>query len=395
MKAKKARYQKGTIRKIERANGFAWELRFSETVNGKQHQKSLYFQSDMYPTKTSVRKATQLQVALVNSDNDRHKVGVKFGTITALYRNEHLPTLRKSTRQKNAYLLRDFIEPQWSDTPLQDLTPLKVVGWITGLKGSKRVGKGLDGQLKPLAATTKSGIRSVMHQCFELAALHGYIPATERNPMSLVKVKGTSKRERSKIILTQDQFRSLVTALPGPPNSLRVLALIIACFGLRISEALGLHWSDIDWENLTVLIQRAFTHETLEDVKTLASCGKLPIDEDLLQIIKTHRKTVTDSELVFPSPRTGGYRSASMLLQKGLQPVAISLGLGRVTFHDLRHSCRTWLDAAGVPMGVVKDMLRHADVGTTMNVYGGALSADMRTGHTAIVQGLIPNSMRR
>jgi hypothetical protein len=39
-----------------------------------------------------------------------------------------------------------------------------------------------------------------------LAALHGYLPATDRNPMSLVKVKGTSMREREKIILLPEQF---------------------------------------------------------------------------------------------------------------------------------------------------------------------------------------------
>jgi hypothetical protein len=86
MKTKRARYQQGTIRKIPRANGFAWEVRFSETINGKQRQKSLYFQSDEYPTETSVRKALQLQVALANSDNDRHKIDVNFSTIAALYR---------------------------------------------------------------------------------------------------------------------------------------------------------------------------------------------------------------------------------------------------------------------------------------------------------------------
>jgi integrase len=384
LKAKRARYQQGTIRKIARANGFAWEVRFSETINGKQRQKSLYFQSDEYPTKASVRKATQLQVALANSDNDRHKVGVNFGTITALYRSAHLPTLRKATRDKNAYLLKDFIEPEWSNVPLLSLTPLKVVGWLTGIKGTKN-------PLKPLAATTRAGIRSVMHQCFELAALHGYLPATDRNPMSLVKIKGTSQREREKIILQPEQFNRLVTALPVPLN---VMVLLLGCLGLRISELLGLHWGDIDWDNFTIMIQRGFSHEELGEVKTQASRAKLPLDEALLGIIKTYRATAADSELMFPSSRTGRYRSASMLLQKGMQPVAIRLGFGRVTFHDLRHSCRTWLDAKGVPVGVVKDMLRHADYSTTMNVYGGALQPDMRIGQSAMVRELIPESMK-
>jgi hypothetical protein len=73
---------------------------FSDTVNGKRSQKSLYFEGDTHPTQVSVRKAIQLQVALANTENERSKIGVKFGVITTLYRSKHIPTLRKSTREK-------------------------------------------------------------------------------------------------------------------------------------------------------------------------------------------------------------------------------------------------------------------------------------------------------
>jgi hypothetical protein len=148
-----------------------------------------------------------LHVALANSDSERSKIGVNLGTITALYRNERLPTLRKSTRERNAYFLRDFIEPKWAKGPLQSVTPLKVVGWIGGSSGLKDQPESK--ARKPLAANTKAGIRSVMRQCFELAAHHGYFPTTDRNPISLVKIKGTTKRERETIILGQEQFRNL------------------------------------------------------------------------------------------------------------------------------------------------------------------------------------------
>ena len=56
--------------------------------------------------------------------------------------------------------------------------------------------------------------------------------------------------------------------------------------------------------------------------------------------------------------RTGDPWSASMLLQKGLKPVAEELGLGRITWHTLRHACRTWLDSGKAQVGVQKDLLR-------------------------------------
>jgi integrase len=319
-------------------------VRFSEQRNGKRYQKSLYFDSDDYPTQADVRKAIQTQVALANTENERAKVGAKFGAITGLYRSEHLPTLRHSTQQTNGYLLKNYIESHWSDEKLQDVTPLKVMGWLGGLSG--------------LAPTTRAAIRSVMSQCFQLAALHGYIPAMDRNPMSVVPLKGTSKRQKKIVSLTADQFKSLVEALPAPLN---IMVLVAGCLGLRVAEVIALHWEDIDWEDKSITIQRSFTHQKLDEVKNESSHAVLPLDDDLLHILKAHKATTGDSELLFPSPRTGGYRSASMLLAKGIQKASADLELGRVTWHGLRHACRTWLDAKGVPMGLQKDLLRHAD----------------------------------
>ena len=63
IKLMKARYQQGSIRKVPRATGFAWEVRFSETVRGKRKQKSLYFPvSEQYKNEKAVREAVAAQV---------------------------------------------------------------------------------------------------------------------------------------------------------------------------------------------------------------------------------------------------------------------------------------------------------------------------------------------
>lgn len=378
MKAKRARYQQGSIRKVARATGSAWEVRFSETVGGKRRQKSVYFPVDVeYPNERAVRKAIASKVALANSESDRAKVAAKFGDITGLYRSQHLPTLRHSTQSTNGYLLKAYIEPAWSDTPVHAVTPLKVVGWLRGLSG--------------LAPTTKATIRSIMSQCFKLAALHGYVPATERNPMSVVPLKGTSKRQKAITILTPEQFKELVGTLPAPLN---VMTLLAGALGLRVGELVALHWEDIDWEEKTITIQRNFTRQKVGPVKTESSNAVLPLNDDLVEVLKEHQKTTGDSELLFPSPRTGGYRAAGMLLQKGIQPLAEKLGMGHLTWHGLRHSFRSWLGAKGVPIGVMKDLLRHADVSTTMNKYGRQLDPEMRAAQMAIASELIPAGMQ-
>jgi integrase len=99
----------------------------------------------------------------------------------------------------------------------------------------------------------------------------------------------------------------------------------------------------------------------------------LPLDDNLIAVLKELKQTTGDSELLFPSPRNGSYRAAGMLMSKGINPVALKTIGCKVGWHQLRHSTRSWLDAQGVPVGIQKDLLRHADISTTMNVYGRAL----------------------
>lgn len=123
------------------------------------------------------------------------------------------------------------------------MAPLNVLNWF--------------GELRELAPETKAAvIRSVMSRCFKLAALHGYIPATEVTPMSFVPIRETSRREREIVILTPERFKSLVGALPTPLN---LMVLVTGILGLRVEEVTALHWRDIDWSANTITIQRNFT----------------------------------------------------------------------------------------------------------------------------------------
>ena len=238
-----------------------------------------------------------------------------------------------------------------------------------------------------LAPTTKASIRSVMSVCFDLAALHEYIPQMDKNPMSLVRIKGVSKRKKKVVPLTMKQFRDLVEALPEPFN---IMALLTGCLALRVSEMVALKWEDIDAKLSQIMIQRKFTHGKLGKTKSDASEAGLPLANSLLEILEGWRPNVRDSEWLFPSSITGGPRSASNLLEDHLKPVAGKLGLGNIGWHTLRHACRSWLDSGRAQVGVQKDLLRQADITTTMNIYGRSIPADMRKSHNKLVKQLVP-----
>ncbi len=48
-----------------------------------------------------------------------------------------------------------------------------------------------------------------------------------------------------------------------------------------------------------------------------------------------------------------------------------------------------WLDQTKAPMTVQKDLMRHADIKTTMNVYGKAMAEPMREANSEVVRLVI------
>jgi integrase len=353
VKSRRARYQQGSIRKVARANGFAWEVRFSEWTDGKRHQRTQIFDAAKYPKEQDVRKAIELTVSQVNAGTAGEKSDARFAAVTALYRSKHLPTLGHSTQCTNSYLLRNYIEHRFSQTPIREMRLYIIDEWIQGLK---------------LSQTTKASIRSIMSVCFKLAARYEFVPMfqKEQNPMRNIDLKGVTKRQKRIPELSIADFKKLLAKLPEPLN---IMVLVAGAYGLRVSELLALKWSDIDEKARTLSIVRKFTRGQLGETKTAASAAPLPLSSALLKALQEWKPTTKDSEWLFPSPRTGGPRSSSMLLQKGLKPVAQKLGLGNVGFHSLRHACRSWSSSGGAAVGTQKDLLRHSDISTTMNVY--------------------------
>ena len=73
--------------------------------------------------------------------------------------------------------------------------------------------------------------------------------------------------------------------------------------------------------------------------------------------------------------------------QRRIKPAALRAALGPgIGWHTFRHSYRSWLDETGAPMKVQQELMRHASIQTTMNVYGAAMSETKRQANSAVVK---------
>jgi integrase len=97
---------------------------------------------------------------------------------------------------------------------------------------------------------------------------------------------------------------------------------------------------------------------------------------------------------LFANPKTGKPYLADQIQKKQLKKAALRPGVdGTVGWHSFRHSYGSWLDETGAPLGVQRELMRHADIATTMNVYGKAMATSKSEANSKVVATVFPKQM--
>lgn len=363
---KRARNHEGSVtldKRIKTWNFFFWE-------SGKRRSKKIGTLSQ-YPTKASAwRAAKPLRDALGHQVKAVNKTVPSVSRLAEQYRAEKMPR-RVDTRRSYEVWLSNYITPKWGDCALSELQARPVELWIESL---------------PLAPKSKVHIRGVLSILWDFAMWRGDIP-TQRNPIELVTIKGATKRTRKPRSLTVEEFQRFVLNLEEP---FRTMALICVCFGLRISEALALKWGDVDWLNRRLRVERGIVCQKIDDVKTAESQRPLHIDSEMLQVLKLWKQTTQFSspeDWMFASPvQLGRLPWSYDQVWRMYQKAGAKAGIGGLGTHSLRHTYRSWLDAVGTPVAVQQKLMRHADIRTTMNIYGDVVTDEMTQAHSKVVR---------
>lgn len=122
--------------------------------------------------------------------------------------------------------------------------------------------------------------------------------------------------------------------------------------GLRRDNIINLTWDELD-----------FNFKTIEITKNKGKKYiKLPMNDTLYNLFKNMKK---ESEYVFSNPRTGRKWGTTAFNKEWIK-IRNKAGLHDFKFHGLRHTVATYLIKAGVTAVVVKEILAHSDISTTM-----------------------------
>lgn len=383
MKFTRNRYQQGSLRRVPRKTGAdVWEYRYRNHAEPGSPLRQITLSTLEFPTETKALVHLQEQLLRINGPEayraqNRSTLGVVIDRFVREQRIEEivkqqpgeiiiLDALSYSTARGYRSYLSRHIKPRWGCMPIAEMNALDVTEWLKSL---------------PLSPKTRGQIRALLHLLFERAMLWGLIEL-QRNPIELVKIRGTSKRHKRPQILAPEKFQELVAILREPYKTMVVVAM---CTGLRVSEILALRWEHIDFDAGTMLVQQGVVNGRIGKVKTEASQDEVPLDGAFAEVLRKWRADRSEG-LVFSSPVTGGCYYSGMIQRQILKPKGEELGIIGLGWHTFRHTYRALLDETGAPIGVQQKLMRHSNVSTTMNVYGNATVRAKQEANSKVVQ---------
>lgn len=185
-------------------------------------------------------------------------------------------------------------------------------------------------------------------------------------------------------VYTPDQVNTLLSAIEGHKHeTLYTLALTT---GMRLGELLALKWADVDLAGrfLSVREGRTRTLRGWADglPKTDSGRRRIKLTADAAASLEAHRARQlerrewlgaawADHDLVFPAEIGTPGDHANVL--HAFHRVTDKARLPRLRMHDLRHTAATLLLLKGVPPKIVSEMLGHASVAITLDLYSHVL----------------------
>lgn len=248
------------------------------------------------------------------------------------------------------YLRRD-IDGEIGDLPLSAVTDDAVSAWVKTLKRKKNGGKTIANKHGFLSAVMKSAVRA------------GKVAT---NPCEGTRLPRPESSDD--VFLTKDDVAKLID---GVPEDWRLFTRWLVATGMRFGEATAITVGDIDKANSTARINKAWKY-----TGTSASRLSIPKSKKSRRTINVPASVISEldlsrpkSALLFPDPdpdRDGRITHARFRapFRKGAELLD-----PRPTPHDLRHTCASWMVAAGVPLPVVQAHLGHESITTTIAVY--------------------------
>lgn len=325
-------------------------------INAETGQREPWRHSERIGFKDEITRSRAMEIRAqllerVNAHRTLAHAGSTFEQVAKRFLSARVPMLGAATQKKYKLQIENHLIPGFGTMKLDEIDRPAVEQFLTAK--SERLGWWSRIDLK--------GILSAIFTAAKDWKLY-----EGDNPTAKVRI-GRKKLVREKRLLSIVDLRRLLAALPERP---KFIVLITFGLGLRISEVLGLRWSDIDFEACTITISRRwYRGDLVEQTKSEASAATMRLGPSLLAELQrrfpgAHKRAQFviqgDAGELPPDDRD--------LLRNEFRPVLERLGLYYPGFgwHAFRRAHITYLQQIGgaTPLEAMRGA-RHAHLEET------------------------------
>lgn len=276
--------------------------------------------------------------------------------------------LHKRSEETISGILRRYILPVLGKMKVADVKPIHIQQLMTSVD--------------ELSNATQQKVLQYTRSIFQVAEENGMVVRTPVGKS--IKAGGAPTKE--KIPLTREQTDELLKSLEG--NRAHLLVSVLLNTGLRIGEALGLMWSDIDFLNGTMTVSRSIVYpmenrsgEINTEMKTTKSKRTIPITWTLRDELRKEMAesnslwvfSMQDGSFLSYSSFRAMWRSVERRTAAKCRPNQRELVEKPLDFkvhpHLLRHTCITRWFEQGLDIKEIQYLAGHASLDITLGVY--------------------------
>lgn len=277
-----------------------------------------------------------------------------FKEVAAQWLEHKKPNLRASTWSVHEGHTRNHFD-EFLDLKIDRIDTAKVEKYIR------------DKQAAGVHLLTLRKILGSLGQIMAYAVRHRYIDYNPVRDAERPRDQGDN-RKKTTHILSPEEIKAFLGAVNGQKYETFFKLAIMS--GARQGELIGLKWSDVDWKNKQIHIQRTFNNQKWYTPKTQHSDRRVDLGPAMMADLKRWKIACppNDLNLIFPNA-AGRPMNHNNMTARHFFPALKRAGVKRIRFHELRHTKVSLMLDQGENIKYIQSQMGHSTPTVTLNIY--------------------------
>lgn len=249
---------------------------------------------------------------------------------------------RNSTYVNYKNGLEKWVNPKWNERFIDEITPSDVHSLVFDY-------------INNVSSHHRRGLLKIIKRVFSMAVEDGVI---NRNPAAGIKVKIADSNQQ---VLNRKEVETLLREAKSVQHRFYPHWCLAILTGMRSGELQALRWTDIDFINGFIRINKSWTRWNGEGPTKTAKNRVCPMSKECRKFLQELKLRTGGADHVLPRLREWEHGCQGKVIRE----FCIGIGITPITFHDLRATFITQMLNNGVALAKVMSIVGHSSLKTT------------------------------